>query len=121
MSPDIKQADLLLILGTSLQVAPVSMIPDMVNRHSCKRVLFNRELVGNLDIRGLKNKRNPKLQQDIFHKGDCDDTIRTLAEILVWYEELMVLNKRTRVQSKDNSKKDKKKDNGKKTTTTTEG
>ncbi|CAB9527182.1 NAD-dependent protein deacetylase [Seminavis robusta] len=58
LRPDLQQADLLIILGTSLQVAPVSMIPDLVNRNICKRVLLNRELVGNLDILGKTNKQN---------------------------------------------------------------
>ena len=99
LRPDLQQCDLLIILGTSLQVAPVSMIPDMVNRRICKRVLLNRELVGNLDITGKKNKHNSQLQQDIFHKGDCDDSIVMLAKLMGWYDELLELNSKTKVRS----------------------
>ena len=96
-----KQADLLIILGTSLQVAPVSLIPEMVNRENCKRVLLNLELVGNLDIAGKKNKKNKTLQQDIFHKGACDDSIVLLSKIMGWHEELHELNKKTTVKKKE--------------------
>ena len=40
------QADLILVLGTSLKVAPVATIPERANKVTCKRVLINRELVG---------------------------------------------------------------------------
>ncbi|CAB9515052.1 protein deacetylase sirtuin-2 [Seminavis robusta] len=100
LRPDLQQADLLIILGTSLQVAPVSMIPDLVNRNVCKRVLLNRELVGNLDILGKTNKQNKKLQQDIFHKGDCDDAIVTLSQLMGWDDELQELHTKTRVNLK---------------------
>lgn len=100
LQKDMKEADLLIILGTSLQVAPVSMIPEMVDRKKCKRVLLNLEHVGNLDIAGKKNKKNKSLQQDIFHKGPCDDTIVTLSKIMGWHEELQELHKKTAVQKK---------------------
>jgi NAD-dependent SIR2 family protein deacetylase len=101
VQPDLQQADLLLILGTSLQVAPVSMIPEMVNRTLCRRVLLNRELVGNLDILGKANKRNKKLKQDIFHKGDCDDSIVTLSQLLGWHDELIELHNETKISLKE--------------------
>ena len=110
LRPDLHQADLLMILGTSLQVAPVSMIPDLVNRTICKRVLLNRELVGNLDIAGKSNKHNNKLQQDIFHKGDCDDSIVTLSKLLGWYDELVELHNQTKIHG--NTTKEKRKPNG---------
>ena len=102
---DMGQADLLLILGTSLQVAPVSMIPEMVDRKLCKRVLLNLELVGNLDIAGKKNKHNKELQQDIFHKGACDETIVTLSKLMGWHEELQELNSKTKVETQSKTQK----------------
>jgi len=42
---DMEEADLLLVLGTSLQVAPMSKIPHHVD---CRRVLLNRECVGGI-------------------------------------------------------------------------
>ena len=71
-----EQADLLLVMGTSLQVAPVSMIPDLVQ---CEhRVLFNREPV--MEIRK---------GQDIFLPGNCDDQVTELCSILGWKEDLL--------------------------------
>lgn len=83
---DLNQVDLLLIMGTSLSVAPVSMVPEMV---SCKRVLINRELVGN-----ISKKR------DVFLEGDCDDTVQILSRLLQWQDDLLALNKSTRIEPK---------------------
>ena len=84
---DLKEADLLLIMGTSLQVAPVSMIPDMVEER-CKRVLVNRERVGDFYDE----------HRDVVHEGDCDDSVELLAQLLDWHEELLELNASTRIQ-----------------------
>lgn len=78
LSQDKNEADLLLVLGTSLQVAPVSAIPNMVRR-TCKRALINRDLVGNFQEDG---------ERDVFCPGDCDDSIRVLSKLLGWYQEL---------------------------------
>jgi NAD-dependent SIR2 family protein deacetylase len=88
---DARGADLCLILGTSLQVAPVSMLPEMVN---CRRILFNRELVGDIGDRA---------DEDLFHEGDCDETIGLLAQALGWYEELKGLHKESRKKTKTKS------------------
>ena len=69
LKKDIPKADLLLVMGTSLQVAPVSMIPDMVR---CNRVLFNRDKV--MKIR----------PGDIFVPGDCDSNVEELSSLLGW-------------------------------------
>lgn len=88
---DKRDADLVLVLGTSLQVAPVSMIPDMVTS-SCKRVLINRELVGCFEYsceEGEKLSLNEaKSRRDLFLPGNCDDTIQQIAKALGWIEEL---------------------------------
>ncbi len=61
---DTGKCDLLLILGTSLQVYPVASIPQLVD---CPVVLFNREDLntGQSFFNGIKNI-------DVFEKGDCD-------------------------------------------------
>lgn len=82
---DLEKADLCLILGTSLQVPPVARIPYMVN---CQCVLLNREHVGGIDV---------------FHGGDCDDSVMTLAKLLGWQDELLEKNQRTRKQAQQNS------------------
>ena len=78
---DLKQADCCLVLGTSLQVAPVSNIPEQVPTR-CRRMLLNRELVGPF------SSRSSKRPHDLHHLGDCDDSIRSLAHALGWRDEL---------------------------------
>jgi len=70
LKQDIPKADLLLVMGTSLQVAPVSMIPNMVR---CNRVLFNRDLV-------MKIRKG----RDMFVPGNCDANIQKFLDILGW-------------------------------------
>jgi NAD-dependent SIR2 family protein deacetylase len=70
LKKDIPKADLLLVMGTSLKVAPVSMIPDMVR---CNRVLFNRDLV-------MKIRKG----RDMFVPGDCDSNVQKLIDLLGW-------------------------------------
>jgi len=81
---DLEQADLCLILGTSLQVPPVARIPDMVN---CPCVLLNREHVGGIEL---------------FHAGDCDDSVLWLAKLLGWHDELLEKYQRTRQRRPNN-------------------
>eukprot|EP00540_Astrosyne_radiata_P003427 CAMPEP_0116847718 /NCGR_PEP_ID=MMETSP0418-20121206/14587_1 /TAXON_ID=1158023 /ORGANISM="Astrosyne radiata, Strain 13vi08-1A" /LENGTH=334 /DNA_ID=CAMNT_0004479189 /DNA_START=74 /DNA_END=1078 /DNA_ORIENTATION=+ len=95
---DTKKADLLLILGTSLQVAPVCTLPDYVN---CNRVLMNREEVGDFDWN--------KDDENIFLKGNCDDTVILLSKALGRHDELLEQNKKTYIGDEK-----KKKDGGKK-------
>ena len=87
---DLEVADLIIVMGTSLTVAPVSLIPTMVH-DDCRRVLFNRELVGDF---------NPGQgqQRDIFGEGDIDDTVHELCELLGWEQELHVQTKKTRIR-----------------------
>jgi NAD-dependent SIR2 family protein deacetylase len=82
LKKDRKEADLLIIMGTSLQVAPVSMIPNMV---SCNRVLFNRE-----EVLSLK-------AGDHFIEGDCDVNVEKLCELLGWKEKLLAQNAKTKI------------------------
>lgn len=84
---DVRKADCMLILGTSLQVAPVSLIPNMVN---CPRVVFNREPV-------LRMKR-----KDIFVEGDCDETVQQLCELLSWKDNLLDQNAATKIGTSKN-------------------
>jgi hypothetical protein len=62
-------------------VAPVSMIPVLVD-DTCKQVLLNRERVGNFHDK----------ERDVIHEGDCDDSVRMIAKILNWEEDLLELN-----------------------------
>ena len=96
---DVNRADLLLVMGTSLMVGPVNMIPDMVNK-SCPRVLLNEELVGTFLKRNgpqTRKKNYDSSGNDIFQKGDCDESIRLLCNLLGWEQELDDLNSSTRL------------------------
>jgi len=75
---DVASCDLIVVVGTSLLVAPVAYIPDWV-KSDCHRVLLNRELVGS--FYGDKPK-------DVFLEGDCDDSVRKLCQYAGWEEEL---------------------------------
>lgn len=70
-------ADLVLVLGTSLTVYPFAGLPTMAPDH-VPRVLFNREVVGDLGTRA----------DDVLALGSCDTGVLQLAEALGWREEL---------------------------------
>lgn len=71
------QADMVLILGTSLTVHPFASLPETV-REEAPRVLFNLERVGGIGSRA----------DDVVELGDCDAGIRKLADALGWRDEL---------------------------------
>lgn len=88
---DLGCCDLLIVMGTSLKVAPVSLIPEMVNSRT-PRALFNRELVGDFVPPGVDGN-----YRDVFVEGDCDDSVRELCSLLGWEEELLELNEKTKI------------------------
>jgi NAD-dependent SIR2 family protein deacetylase len=93
---DLAEADLLIVMGTSLTVAPVSLIPDMVN-NNCKRVLFNRERVGNFKP-NKKQKSSGNHIRDVVEEGDCDESTLALCQLLGWHDELLELNRSKQLQ-----------------------
>ena len=130
---DLDAAKLLLIMGTSLHVQPVASIPDKVSP-SCRRVLLNRELVGNLDLDGrtrhdrrksiLKDviltmaplvgkstddddneeEEEDDAPRDLFHPGDCDDSVQEICRFLGWEEDLVKQNQSTRLDGQGSRK-----------------
>lgn len=81
---DVKGVDLLIVLGTSLQVAPANSIVWRVPK-SAMRVLVNREPVGlhlGLDFDESTTKR------DYFAEGNCEDVLLELMTHLGWLDEL---------------------------------
>jgi len=91
MQTDVRQADLLIVMGTSLMVAPVSQIPDYVN---CRKILINREVVGNFDT-----------EEDVVLLGDCDTVCLKLASQLGWKEGIETLNRETRIPDNEEEEK----------------
>jgi NAD-dependent histone deacetylase SIR2 len=71
------EADLILVMGTSLQVHPFASLPNLAPE-SVPRVLFNLERVGTLGSHA----------DDVLVLGDCDVGVRKLADELGWREEL---------------------------------
>ncbi|KAH9985065.1 DHS-like NAD/FAD-binding domain-containing protein [Russula compacta] len=70
-------ADLLIVIGTSLTVHPFASLVNMV-KGQCPRVLINLDKVG-----GIGSGKN-----DLVFLGKCDDIIRDLAKKLGWEDEL---------------------------------
>ncbi|KAF2199511.1 NAD-dependent deacetylase sirtuin-2 [Delitschia confertaspora ATCC 74209] len=76
----LSQADLCIIMGTSLSVHPFASLPQFVGE-SVPRVLINLEQVGGIGSR----------TDDVLLLGDCDEGVRKLAKACGWLEELEAL------------------------------
>ncbi|CAO1616075.1 unnamed protein product [Sympodiomycopsis kandeliae] len=132
---DLSKADLLITLGTSLQVQPFASLIDRVNP-TCPRLLINLERVGDIggeDVyspsdsdgysrggmfsmfretgfdffgRGLRDKSKIR---DVFFKGKTDEGIAILAKECGWQDELQELyesEKRKFLKESGQEKKD---------------
>jgi len=91
-SDDLKECDLLIIMGTSLQVQPFASLPKLV-KAGCAVLVINREMPSSLklhrQVRSFKSKLSgTKLRKEVFLQGDCDTSIRWLATELGWSSEL---------------------------------
>lgn len=78
---DFPQCDLLIVMGTSLEVEPFASLVNSV-RSDVPRVLLNRDLVG--PFRGKSGKRT----RDVGFTGDLTELIKNLADLAGWKEEL---------------------------------
>ena len=74
------EADLMLVMGTSLKVAPCSQLPRLV-KEGVPRILINMEKAGDMGNR----------DQDLCILGTCDNGVRQLADALGWSDELELL------------------------------
>ncbi|XP_064921791.1 NAD-dependent protein deacetylase sirtuin-3, mitochondrial isoform X3 [Columba livia] len=79
---DFPMADLLFVIGTSLEVEPFASLAGAV-RSSVPRVLINRDLVGPFAWRQRHN--------DVAQLGDVVSGVETLVELLDWREEMQTL------------------------------
>jgi len=78
--PKIAQANLMIVMGTSLTVQPFASLPDYA-LEGMPRVLINLERVGGLGSR----------PDDVCILSECDNGVRDLADALSWREELEAL------------------------------
>ncbi|KAJ5594623.1 Sirtuin family [Penicillium hispanicum] len=86
----VPEADLMLIMGTSLRVAPCSRLPGLVSA-GVPRVLINMEKAGDVGNR----------TEDACILETCDDGVRRLADELGWRGELEALWKEAVDAKKD--------------------
>ena len=85
---DFDECDCLIVSGSSLQVAPFSLLPSFCP-NDCPRVLINRELVGDWNRKIYNNYR------DVALLGDCDSIYLHLAELMGFRDELENLFNKT--------------------------
>ncbi|GMI48164.1 hypothetical protein TrCOL_g12609 [Triparma columacea] len=75
---DMKECDLLIVMGTSLSVAPISNLPEMV-RPLVPRVLINKQVVGT-----FKYKDGEENYRDVIWEGTCDDGVAAISNLMGW-------------------------------------
>ncbi|XP_051534505.1 NAD-dependent protein deacetylase sirtuin-2 isoform X2 [Myxocyprinus asiaticus] len=115
MKMDFPGCDLLIIMGTSLQVQPFASLVSRVS-NSCPRLLINMEKTGQSEFGmglfgfgGGMDFDSDKAYRDVAHLSTCDDGCMALAELLGWKAELeeLVKHEHALIDSKDAKKKDK--------------
>lgn len=98
-SKDFEKCDLLIIMGTSLEVQPFASLLDYA-RSNCLRLLINRTRVSGSKHWFLSGPNfmagHVNNTRDLEYIGDCDDGVFALAEALGWTEELNSLMIRER-------------------------
>lgn len=94
---DFKECDLLIIMGTSLEVQPFASLIQRPGPR-CVRLLINRDAVGRSSFAPWMeyNERSllygkPRNVRDVAYLGNCDAGVWEIAEALGWNEELQQL------------------------------
>jgi len=82
---DLRSCDLLIVLGTSLKVQPVSYLPDVVKK-TCPRIIVNLDSVSGFNFTDGDNR-------DYFYQGKIDQFALELADALGWSDDLQSLVK----------------------------
>ncbi|XP_027900787.1 NAD-dependent protein deacetylase sirtuin-2 isoform X1 [Xiphophorus couchianus] len=109
MKMDFPLCDLLIVMGTSLQVQPFASLIGRVSK-SCPRLLINMEKTGQADpILGLlgfgggMDFDSENAYRDVAQISTCDDGCLALADLLGWKAELeeLVKNEHARIDSED--------------------
>uniref|UniRef100_A0A7N8YR69 NAD-dependent protein deacetylase n=1 Tax=Mastacembelus armatus TaxID=205130 RepID=A0A7N8YR69_9TELE len=96
---DFPCCDLLIVMGTSLQVQPFASLVSRVSK-SCPRLLINMEKTGQV-------KEFVFLFRDVASISTCDDGCLALADLLGWKGELeeLVKQEHARIDSQDQKEK----------------
>lgn len=89
---DFSECDLLIIMGTSLEVQPFASLVDNA-KDDCIRLLINRDKVGRrssswFNVGASLRYDCPDNVRDSAFIGDCDDGILKLVDLLGWGEDL---------------------------------
>lgn len=114
MKMDFPRCDLLIIMGTSLQVQPFASLVSKVSRN-CPRLLINMEKTGQVDpmlgmlgFGGGMDFDSDKAYRDVAQISTCDDGCLALAELLGWKAELeeLVKKEHARIDAEDKKKKE---------------
>ncbi|XP_017865254.1 PREDICTED: NAD-dependent protein deacetylase Sirt2-like [Drosophila arizonae] len=94
---DFRDCDLLIIMGTSLEVQPFASLIHRAGPR-CVRLLINRDAVGRSSFAPWMDSNEqsllygkPKNTRDVAYLGDCDAGVLALAESLGWADELQQL------------------------------
>mmetsp|Transcript_32983 Transcript_32983/g.129436 ORF Transcript_32983/g.129436 Transcript_32983/m.129436 type:complete len:175 (-) Transcript_32983:319-843(-) len=91
VNADIENADLMIVMGTSLKVAPVARLPSLLDA-KVPRILINREVVGSSSQRYVVEHDKKSLAQsnlavvlcrfDVELLGNCDEVVKALMDRL---------------------------------------
>ena len=79
-SEKLYQADLVFIIGTSLNVEPFASLVDLIDSSKSWTVLINKNEVGNFRFGDLYNK-------NIFLEGLCDDLVKQIVIDCGWWDD----------------------------------
>jgi len=85
---DLNACDMLIVMGTSLVVFPFAGLVNEV-KTTTPRLLINRDSVG--AFRRVTGEESPPAYgnfRDVVFRGDSDDGVKKLAELLGWTDEL---------------------------------
>lgn len=93
---DFPKCDLLVIMGTSLEVEPFAGIANTVDR-STPRLLLNREIVGPF------SRRWERRSNDIVQQGDVVDGVKKLVSLLGWSDSMDAIMNRAKEKWKDHA------------------
>ncbi|KAF9418334.1 NAD-dependent protein deacetylase sirtuin-2 [Podila epigama] len=98
---DFKKCDLLIVLGTSLQVEPFNRLITLVPTN-CPRLLINRERAGENMRNGFDfdDKWRHPVKRDALFLGNCDDGVKKLAQLCGWEKELRAMYDKGHAQMK---------------------